>query len=51
VKGCGEAGAIGSPPAVINAIVDALAPLGVKDLQMPATPHRVWSAIRAAQQP
>lgn len=49
VKGCGEAGAIGSPPAVINAILDALAPLGVKDLQMPATPHRVWSAIQAAQ--
>jgi len=49
VKGCGEAGAIGSPPAVINAIVDALAPLGVKDMQMPATPHRVWSAIQAAQ--
>ncbi len=48
VKGCGEAGAIGSPPAVINAILDALAPLGVKDLQMPATPHRVWSAITAA---
>ncbi|WP_042299286.1 xanthine dehydrogenase family protein molybdopterin-binding subunit [Paraburkholderia kururiensis] len=51
VKGCGEAGAIGSPPAIINAIVDALAPLGVKDIQMPATPHRVWSAIRAAQSP
>ncbi|GLU33837.1 xanthine dehydrogenase family protein molybdopterin-binding subunit [Trinickia caryophylli] len=50
VKGCGEAGAIGSPPAVINALVDALGSLGVKDLQMPATPHRVWSAIRAAQQ-
>ncbi len=50
VKGCGEAGAIGSPPAVINAIVDALAPLGIKDLQMPATPHRVWSAIAAAGQ-
>jgi aerobic carbon-monoxide dehydrogenase large subunit len=48
VKGCGEAGAIGSPPAVINAIIDALAPLGVKDLQMPATPHRVWSAMHAA---
>jgi len=51
VKGCGEAGAIGSPPAVINAIIDALAPLGVKDLQMPATPHRVWAAIHAAQKP
>ncbi|QCP47829.1 xanthine dehydrogenase family protein molybdopterin-binding subunit [Trinickia violacea] len=51
VKGCGEAGAIGSPPAVINAILDALSPLGVKDLQMPASPHRVWSAIQAAQNP
>ncbi|HTH58905.1 MAG TPA: xanthine dehydrogenase family protein molybdopterin-binding subunit [Paraburkholderia sp.] len=49
VKGCGEAGAIGSPPAVINALIDALAPLGVTDLQMPATPHRIWSAIHAAQ--
>jgi len=49
VKGCGEAGAIGSPPAFINAMVDALSPLGVHDLQMPATPHRVWQAIQAAQ--
>ena len=48
-KGCGEAGAIGSPPAVINAILDALHPLGVKDLDMPATPHRVWQAIQAVQ--
>ncbi|MBK8665634.1 MAG: xanthine dehydrogenase family protein molybdopterin-binding subunit [Burkholderiales bacterium] len=47
-KGCGEAGAIGSPPAVINAVLDALAPLGVKDLDMPATPHRVWQAIQNA---
>src|ERR1700743_483355 len=47
-NGCGEAGAIGSPPAVINAIIDALAPLGVTDLTMPATPHRIWSAMRAA---
>jgi aerobic carbon-monoxide dehydrogenase large subunit len=44
VKGCGEAGAIGSPPAVINAICDAL---GIKDLPMPATPHTVWQAIQA----
>lgn len=43
VKGCGEAGAIGSPPALINALTDAL---GVKDIPMPATPERVW---RAAQ--
>ncbi len=49
VKGCGEAGAIGSPPAFINALVDALSPLGVKDLQMPATPHRVWQAMQAAK--
>ena len=43
------AGAIGSPPAVINAVLDALAPLGVKELDMPASPSRVWEAIRAAQ--
>ena len=48
-KGCGEAGAIGSPPAVINAVLDALAPLGVKDLDMPASPSRVWEAIQAAK--
>jgi carbon-monoxide dehydrogenase large subunit len=44
VKGCGEAGAIGSPPAVINAICDAL---GIQDVPMPATPHNVWQAIQA----
>lgn len=49
-KGCGEAGAIGSPPAVINAVLDALAPLGVKDLDMPASPNRVWQAIQSAKQ-
>ncbi len=49
VKGCGEAGAIGSPPAVINAIVDALAKFGVRDVPMPATPQRVWQAIQSAQ--
>ncbi|MGB2068349.1 MAG: xanthine dehydrogenase family protein molybdopterin-binding subunit, partial [Candidatus Puniceispirillaceae bacterium] len=49
VKGCGEAGAIASPPAVINAIVDALSPLGVTDMAMPATPQRVWRAINDAQ--
>lgn len=48
-KGCGEAGAIGSPPAVINAVLDALAPLGVKDFDMPASPARVWEAIQAAK--
>jgi carbon-monoxide dehydrogenase large subunit len=45
VKGCGEAGAIGAPAAIMNAVVDALAPLGVKDLEMPATPERIWRAI------
>ncbi len=49
VKGCGEAGAIGSPPAVINAILNALSEVGVTNLDMPATPHRVWQAIRDAQ--
>ena len=46
VKGCGEAGAIGSPPAVINAITDAI---GTNDLSMPATPQKVWAAARAAK--
>ena len=48
VKGCGEAGTIGSTPAVINAVVDALSGLGVNDIAIPATPERVWQAIRAA---
>jgi aerobic carbon-monoxide dehydrogenase large subunit len=47
-KGCGEAGAIGSPPAVINAVLDALAPLGVKDFDMPASSSRVWEAMQKA---
>ena len=45
VKGVGEAGTIAATPAVINAIVDALAPLGVRDVEMPATPERIWRAI------
>jgi carbon-monoxide dehydrogenase large subunit len=49
VKGCGEAGAIGAPAAVINAVVDALAHLGVRDIEMPATPERVWRAIEGAK--
>ena len=48
VKGVGEVGAIGSPPAVINAILNALAPLGVDDISMPATPSKVWQAIQNA---
>ena len=49
VKGCGEAGAIASPPALINAIIDALSPLGVTDMSMPATPQKVWKAIQDSQ--
>ena len=45
VKGCGEAGAIGAPPALISAICDAI---GVRDIKMPATPHRVWAAMQSA---
>ena len=51
VKGCGEAGAIAAPPAVMNAIINALAPLGVRHLDMPATPEKVWKAIREARTP
>ncbi len=49
VKGAGEAGAIGAPPAVINAVLDALWSLGVRRIDMPATPERIWQAIQAAR--
>ena len=48
-KGVGESGTVGSTPTVMNAIMDALWPLGVRNIQMPATPHRVWQAIRSAK--
>jgi carbon-monoxide dehydrogenase large subunit len=48
-KGCGEAGTIGSTPAAVNAVIDALAPFGVTHLDMPLTAARVWSAIQQAQ--
>jgi aerobic carbon-monoxide dehydrogenase large subunit len=48
-KGVGELGTVGATPTVINAIVDALRPLGVVDIAMPATPERVWRAIRDAR--
>jgi carbon-monoxide dehydrogenase large subunit len=47
-KGVGEAGAIASTPAVVNAVVDALRPFGVTDVRMPCTPERVWQAIQSA---
>ncbi|MCX8133258.1 MAG: xanthine dehydrogenase family protein molybdopterin-binding subunit [Roseococcus sp.] len=46
VKGCGEVGAIGAPPAVINAVVDALRDWGVTHIEMPATPQKIWSIIQ-----
>jgi carbon-monoxide dehydrogenase large subunit len=49
VKGAGEAGTIASTPAVVNAVVDALSHLGVRDLQMPITPQRVWVALKEAK--
>jgi carbon-monoxide dehydrogenase large subunit len=49
VKGVGEGGTVAATPTVMNAIVDALAPLGVTDVPMPATPERVWRAIQAAR--
>jgi carbon-monoxide dehydrogenase large subunit len=50
-KGAGEAGTVGALPAVMNAVIDALAAVGVRDLDMPATKERVWRAIRAASPP
>ena len=49
-KGCGEAGAIGAPAAVMNALFDALRPLGITQLTMPATAAKIWAAIDEAQQ-
>jgi carbon-monoxide dehydrogenase large subunit len=49
VKGVGEAGTIASTPAVVNSIVDALRPLGIRDITMPCTPERVWRAIDTAR--
>jgi carbon-monoxide dehydrogenase large subunit len=47
VKGIGETGTIASTVAVVNAVVDALSPLGVTDLEMPLTPRKVWQTIQA----
>ena len=49
VKGAGEAGCVGAMPAVANALVDALSVLGIKDIEMPATPERLWKAIHEAR--
>jgi carbon-monoxide dehydrogenase large subunit len=50
-KGVGEGGTVASTPTVMNAILDALAPVGVRDVPMPATPERVWRAIRQGSRP
>ncbi len=49
-KGVGEAGCIGAPPAIVNAVLDALAPLGIKTIDMPLRPEKVWALIQAARQ-
>jgi carbon-monoxide dehydrogenase large subunit len=49
-KGCGESGTIAAPAAVMAALLDALAPYGVTDLEMPATPQRIWQAIMQAKE-
>ncbi|HUA84478.1 MAG TPA: xanthine dehydrogenase family protein molybdopterin-binding subunit [Bryobacteraceae bacterium] len=49
VKGVGEAGTIGCSPAVVNSVVDALSPLGVKHIDMPMTPEKIWKLLRSAQ--
>jgi aerobic carbon-monoxide dehydrogenase large subunit len=49
-KGLGESGATAAPQAVVNAVVDALAHLGVRDVEMPCTPQKVWRILQAATQ-
>ena len=49
VKGCGEAGVTAAPPTIVNAIIDALAPLGITDLDLPASPEKIWRAIQDAR--
>ncbi len=51
IKGVGEAGAIASTPAVVNAVVDALSPLGIRHVDMPLTDQHVWRAMQAAGVP
>jgi Aerobic-type carbon monoxide dehydrogenase, large subunit CoxL/CutL homologs len=48
-KGCGESGAIGGPPCITNGVMDALAPLGIKTLDTPLSPVKIWQAIRNAE--
>ena len=50
-KGTGEAGCIGAPPAIVNAVLDALAPYGVSDIEMPLRPATVWTALANSRNP
>jgi aerobic carbon-monoxide dehydrogenase large subunit len=50
VKGVGETGTIASPPAVVNAVIDALSPFGITDIERPMTPERVWRAIHRSEE-
>jgi carbon-monoxide dehydrogenase large subunit len=47
-KGIGESGTLAAPPTIVNAVMDALSPLGIRHLDMPLTPEKVWAAIRSA---
>ena len=49
-KGAGEGGCIGAPAAILNATIDALTPYGVTDLQLPLLPHRIWEALKRANE-
>jgi aerobic carbon-monoxide dehydrogenase large subunit len=49
VKGAGEGGCVAAPPAVINAVLDALKPLGIRHIEMPATPEQIWQALKNAK--
>jgi carbon-monoxide dehydrogenase large subunit len=48
-KGIGEGGTTGAPPTIVNAALDALAPLGIRDLDMPLKPEKIWASIAAAR--
>ncbi len=48
-KGVGEGGTIGAPPAVVNAVLDALAPLGIATIDMPVKPEKIWTQVQAAR--
>jgi carbon-monoxide dehydrogenase large subunit len=50
VKGAGEGGCVAAPPAAVNAVLDALRPLGIRHIDMPVSPDRIWQALRLAKQ-